>query len=229
MKSRLILIGWNDSNTFSMESGEAHFLSNFRETTITAQGISRYAESLGFLKRIEFLEWIKNKTTLDIGSGLGFLQRELSQEPDFSDTHIINLDPSIDSPTFSKEVNDLNEKKQDLFTKTEQTFRALSVKATSMALPFGDETFDRIVSSYSISWYYCENDDYEKFSTTLKEITRILKHEGEARLGPVEDRANIRRFLIENNSNDITVEHVQIFDDKGQLERYRSYISIKKK
>src|SRR3989338_2651353 len=61
----------------------------------------------------------------------------------------------------------------------------LCLKAMFPALPFGDETFDRFVASWSLSTHVFHRLDAKEFNHTWEVIMRVLKQEGEAFIFPL--------------------------------------------
>ena len=59
------------------------------------------------------------------------------------------------------------------------------VQAMFPALPFGDETFDRFVASWSLSTHVFHRLDAKEFNHTWEVIMRVLKQEGEAFIFPL--------------------------------------------
>ena len=61
-----------------------------------------------------------------------------------------------------------------------------AVAGLSESLPFRDEAFDLIISNHAVPWHIAE--DTQKVIASIREIIRVLKPGGEARLHPVEEK-----------------------------------------
>lgn len=126
---------------------------------------------------------IKDKFILDLGSGgAGFAEGVKQNEELLS--RVVSVDPNYNLATLSVEnANLMNEAVKNI---TEQKLDAVAGLAEN--LPFKNETFDLVISNHAVPWHFAENT--EKISKSIKEIMRVLKPGGEARLYPVETQTD---------------------------------------
>lgn len=96
------------------------------------------------------------KTILDVGTGPGHLPYYISQT--FSDIKVFAIDPS---EQMIKEAKKLNKRNKNI----------VILKGSALCIPFKDETFDLVVSNFSIK-------HWEDIGAGLKEVFRVLKKGG---------------------------------------------------
>jgi ubiquinone/menaquinone biosynthesis C-methylase UbiE len=179
-----------------MEYKENKPANNYREykkaLTISDRGLSDYESILDFDKN-DF----KGKTVLDLGSGQ--TERFSRELKDFdNDTEIVSLNPDYS-------INHIRKR----MPKSED-HQKMSVAAIAQDLPFGSESFDRIVALYSVPWYYNPQENPEAYEAWISEIIRVLKPKGIARLGPV--------FVEDKNIGDVTEKVFEPFLNKVRNE-----------
>ena len=178
---------------------------SFEKTRPTLRGIEEVGRALGLGK-----EEFKNKTVLDIGSGFGGLALDLVNLPELK-TQIVSLDPRYTKESLNKSLIELQDKcekegvdppkneqgladlKKELkITSPVALFEAASelkkrkqamVAGFAELLPFRDESFDMVVSTYAIPVGI--EDSPKRIQKAIQEIERVLKINGEAYLGPV--------------------------------------------
>jgi len=183
-------------------------------------GYEDYYEIFGFKNRSEFLEWIKDKEVLDLGSGYGGLTHDLHKMNFQSEGHVLSINPDFSNPkhketlkdmikaTLSKTKHDGSLKSDEELNKEVDSYVANYFKKSIAAkwagkfknkkggeekykLPFRDGVFDRVLCSYSFSFY----SDLEEIPDALQDMIDILKPGGELRIVPIR--------IYENNSNDL--------------------------
>lgn len=189
--------------------------SDFEKTRSTFRGIEEVCRVLGLQK-----EKFKNKTVLDIGSGLGGLALDLASLPELN-TQIISIDPRYTKEYFQKSLTIFNTKCEKAGIKPPKTMEELvklkekfnvtepvtlldatselqkrgqpMVAGTAEALPFKDKSLDLVLSSYAIPTIM--EDKPEQIQKAIQEIGRTLKIRGKAYLGPI---SNELKSLIED-------------------------------
>lgn len=119
---------------------------------------------------------LKNKKVLDLGSGNASVAQELSLKG--IEVHSLDLlCKPIETPKHS--VGPFVSKfGQDAYDKA----KAKAVTGQAEYLPYRDESFDTVIALFSIPFY---SPDEAHLEQVLKEIVRVLKNGGEARLGPL--------------------------------------------
>jgi ubiquinone/menaquinone biosynthesis C-methylase UbiE len=125
------------------------------------RGLEEYEKSLGF-RRDEII----GKVVLDLGSGpTERLSREM-KEHNLGAT-VISLNPDYKDQDFRAPAVE------------NSAWQKASVAALGQALPFADSSFDEVLALYSVSHYVDHMDD------VLREIYRVLKPDGVARIAPI--------------------------------------------
>lgn len=87
------------------------------------------------IERLSFLN-ISPKTILDLGSGTGYLSKELKKI--YPESNITALDLSLNMLNFARKQSNDN----------------FYINANAESLPFADKSFDLIISSCSMQWVY---------------------------------------------------------------------------
>ncbi|MFA6426903.1 MAG: class I SAM-dependent methyltransferase [Candidatus Magasanikbacteria bacterium] len=174
---------------------------------------SPYDQCLGFEHKEDFVEWLKDKNVLDIGSGYGMLMLDVAEEKGASFSHIFNLGAHEYGDEFDEKLRkiiirefnlDINTREGK--TKLEQAiefYKTRTIKAVWPAkyisegkeelevkqsefwssLPFANCSLDRVISNYAFPLY---ENDLKARQKVLKEIARVLRQNGEMRLAPLE-------------------------------------------
>lgn len=135
--------------------------------TLGGRGLNDYEEFLGFDRSN-----LEGKTVLDLGSGAWEkLTSELKKTG--VKAKVVSLNPDY---VLGKYRNIIGNQK---------SWQKESVAGVGQALPFSDESFDVILALESITYY--EDALHESASAQIwpKEIARVLKKGGEARLGEI--------------------------------------------
>lgn len=104
-----------------------------------------------------FLDWVnfpKNKSWLDLGCGTGALSEAIFQN--YTPAHICCIDPSAE---FLEKA------------KAKKTFTANFIKGSADALPVADHSFDIVVSGLALNFF-------PDIHAAMTEIKRVLKKEG---------------------------------------------------
>ncbi len=134
------------------------------------EGSEGYEETLGF--KAEDLE---GKKVLDLGSGP---KERLSKD-------LQNRGITVDLVAINPDLGIWSTARRDLII--EPYWEKKSIAAVGQALPFKTGTFDEVLALYSVSWYTSPEDDENEEAAKLwaKEIVRVLKKGGKARIFPV--------------------------------------------
>lgn len=174
-----------------------------------------YKEFLGFNKKE-----LAGKTVLDLGSGSQEkLARGLKEAG--VEANVISLNPDYTIPRYRKIINN------------QEDWQRKSVAAVGQSLPFKDKSFDIILGLESITMY---EDAFKKplsAQAWSREVARVLKPGGEARLGEILGMGGVPRQqawqeiikLFEDLGLEARIEPFKI-KEKHPLPRYR--IIIKK-
>lgn len=126
-----------------------------------------YKEFLGFDEHE-----LEGKKVLDLGSGsLEKLSRDLKEKG--IKTSVISLNPDY-----------ILSKYRNIITK-EKNWQRKSVAGIGQALPFTDDSFDVILGLESITFYEDALHEPEAARAWAKEVARVLKPKGVARLGEI--------------------------------------------
>jgi len=161
-----------------------------------------YVNSLGFERAEDLFEWLKNKIVLDLGAGKGNFARDLENNHPDLNTKVISLEPLA--------ITHREGGKKD------------SIGGDWRLLPIGTASVDAIVSSCAFPLY----EDNEHLPIVLREIYRVLKIEGEARLGSDGGRVKIIKKILENERQPGILDFdYNIFQDEGR----GGYFWLKKK
>lgn len=136
----------------------------------TNRDISDYIRLLGIN-----IEDLKGKSVLDIGASYGKFQKECKEKHGID---VIALDPSY--------VHNGELKKYLEFTEN----RKNKIAGINESLPFIQNSFDVVLCNFSSFFYICDNYPNIKHRLKMaeqmfKEIFRVLKSRGEARIGGI--------------------------------------------
>ncbi len=172
----------------------------------------------------EFLDFnekeLDGKTVLDLGSGsLEKLTRNLREKGIEAD--VVSLNPDYTIPKYRRIINN------------QEDWQRKSVAGLAQSLPFEKESFDFILGVESVTMY---EDAFKKplsAEAWSKEIARVLKPGGEARLGEIlgmggEERQKAWQKIIEILQGLGLEARIETFKirEKNPIPRYR--IIIKK-
>ena len=126
-----------------------------------------YKECLGFDEKD-----LEGKNVLDLGSGpVEKFSRELKQKG--IKANVVSLNPDY---VLSKYRN---------MIRNQADWQKKSVAGAGQALPFTDETFDFVVGLESITFYEDALHEKEAAREWAKEVARVLRPGGEARVGEI--------------------------------------------
>jgi len=129
--------------------------------------LADYKEFLGFDER-----QLAGKTVLDLGSGSKEkLAGDLKEAG--IEANVISLNPDYSLKKYRRIIND------------QEDWQRKSVAAVAQALPFKNNSFDVILGLESITMYEDALDKPESAKSWAREIARVLKPGGEARLGEI--------------------------------------------
>ena len=141
---------------------------NFKLGTIEkgpdgGRSLEDYEKTLHF-KRKE----LKGETVLDLGTGpVARFSRELSMAG--VDANVVSL-----SPDFLHQAH-----RQGVTESVVDGFEMQSLAAVGQELPFGEETFDRVLALFSVSVHAAES-----YEIWLQEMVRVLRVGGKIHVGP---------------------------------------------
>lgn len=136
------------------------------------RSIDSYEEILKFKR-----EDLENKFVLDLGAGpKARLARDL-EESGIKAT-VVSLSPEYANKEQRKLLEPSFLDKFKMIIKNEKT-RRLEIAGVAEELPFKDESFDEVLSLFSVSTWSLEN-----YKFWISEICRVLKPNGVARIGP---------------------------------------------
>ena len=160
-----------------------------------------YPQFFGFKENQDFLDYIKGKTVLDLGSGNSILAKESLLYGFDADIHSIN--PGLANQDFLEEDQRVSARVLSLDPKSEKfaslygEFLNQARAADWVKLPYEDNKFDIAFSLYGLSVYYKFNrfktNDYERswrlitLIRAMKELERVVKPGGEIRVAPCGD------------------------------------------
>ncbi len=131
------------------------------------RGLEEYEGILGFNRKD-----LDGKTVLDLGSGqLERLSKELKQQG--INANVVSLNP------------DYALKKYRQIIKRQEDWQRKSVAGVGQALPFNDESFNYIVGLESVTLYEDALHEPVAAKAWAKEVARVLKPGGIARLGDI--------------------------------------------
>lgn len=137
-----------------------------------------YPDLLGFKDAHELLEYLKNKTVLDLGAGFGQLRRDIVEKHPDVPTNIISVEPRLAIAEFRNISNP-----DGVAMKTTEKVKGGSVAATWDHLPFADESFDSILSVFAFP-YWAKDLGWDELKQVSDEMLRVTKKGGEIRLAP---------------------------------------------
>lgn len=141
-----------------------------------------------------FIDYVRNKTILDIGSGYGNLARELFVAN--ANSKVYSLNPSLKQPDFKKQMDlsfliqsGLHPIKDKELIESAHNFHdqhALPAKWDKIPLP--DESIDIAVSLFAFPFYA---KTAKEIKTAITEILRTVRPDGEIWLFPQHQYAPI--------------------------------------
>lgn len=137
-----------------------------------------YEEYLGFK-----LEELKGMKVLDLGSGY---HETFSKEAAKKGVEVVSLNPMLKEEKFRKSVKEKNpiHKFKNLFSS--QKWQKRSVAALAEALPFKEDSFDKVLASFSVPYYTVRTE--EEYLKVFSEALRVLKPGGEAIFYPLSEK-----------------------------------------
>ncbi len=178
-------------------------------------GIMDYAYGLGYSSREAFVQAIKGKKILDLGSGLGGLAKDTFFQQ--VDCQVISLNPRLatdmrrdekeatkeyveemvpEMPSLRRLINKLRGMpEEDYLKEIQKAHDQRAVAGFAHSLPFQDNSFDLIFDKEAISKYATSQDydfvdkstpeEKELFRKSLREMIRVLKPGGKIRIGDI--------------------------------------------
>lgn len=201
----------NSMGEYSMEGID--WKASWKKAFNTARGLDdpydSYPKMLGFENKAVFLEWIKDKTVLDLGSGYGVIARDVKLEEEKTganyNTKIVSLNPTFSKEGFrgiaDKEAREYftytgrlpppsnSDENKELVRTINDAHSQNAVAGTWNNLPFVDNAFDRVMATYSFPYYELtwksKKAGEQKLLEIVQEVKRVLKPGGEARFYPV--------------------------------------------
>lgn len=196
----------------------------------TSRGISTspyasgYHKLFAFDSEADFIGFIKGKRVLDHACGTGLFACEAAHRE--LDTEIFSFSPTL---AYKDNVNGASTKKMlherlgleidspEMQSVLKQFFDKAHALDWVNLVPYLDESFDLILSSYGFS-YHIEADPQRRLRA-LAEIDRVLKPGGELRFTPIMDQ-NARDLLLNSIEElDLTDKYKIIFKPNQFRER----------
>lgn len=184
----------------------------FGQDTITAShadaGLEEYEHEFCFSR-----EELKGKTILDLGSGTtDKFAREVKQAG--IDAKVVSLSPDLHTSYGARSSRE----------KVAPDWKIRGVAAIAQQLPFKDNSFDMILGAYSVTYYATTEKDVNAY---VREIKRVLKKGGEARLVPVYDNGSGRESeLIKKAAEAVNLSFL-IPVDKESAYNHQYYLLLK--
>ena len=153
-----------------------------------------YPDYFGFENVQAFIDYVRNKTILDIGSGYGNLARELFLAK--SNSIVYSLNPELKRPDFKQRMdfnfrlqNNLDPVKDKEQIESAHKFHdqyALPAKWDKIPLP--NESIDIAISLFAFPFYA---KTATEIKTAITEILRTVRPDGEIWLYPHYQYANV--------------------------------------
>lgn len=146
-----------------------------------------YPHYFGFESAQDFIDYVRNKTILDVGSGYGNLARELFLAN--SNSIVYSLNPTLNKPGFKQRMrynfelqNGLNPiKDKDLIESANKFHDKYALPAKWNKIPLPNESVDLAVSLFAFPFYAETASEIKKAVT---EILRTVRPKGEIWLYP---------------------------------------------
>lgn len=188
---------WRLLERNSSMSSERNYRWQREEIPLTSRGIERkdgergnILEFLGFHSKEEFLDWIRDKKTLDLGAGYGHVRKELLDEEGVSLPNLFSLEPQLKERGFQEKSFEKIAKSFGLDSTTdeekirelERKYREGAVAADWLKLPFADKSFERVFSCYGFPYWEGERTNMRK---VMEELYRVTTDDTQIRLSPV--------------------------------------------
>lgn len=132
----------------------------------------------------------RNKTILDLGSGTGFLSREIAK---------------MSKDVYALDISQAMINKMKILNKKYKINNLYPLKGDAHNLPFMENTFDLIFTRLTLH-------HFKDIDLVLKEIKRVLKKNGELIIVDIVSSENSTNFDLENAFNKIRdVSHNKFF------------------
>lgn len=158
---------------------------------------------------------------LDLGSGT---EQNLAKEVRLKkiNAQIVSLDPKL-ALDEDQDLKVLFKNEENIRINARKNPEPFTIAGVSTNIPIEDGAFDKIVALYSVP-YYLDKNEHEKIESTLKEIIRVLKIGGIAKIFPIEP--NKKEFInaILESQKDITFK----FEDKNTIHSIAYILTITK-
>jgi SAM-dependent methyltransferase len=150
----------------------------------------RGAADYGYMFGISMAEFFAGQLVLDLGSGSkGGLAASLAE----TDVRVVSLSP--------------NTAGSHLKTVYRPDTKYLPVSGLAQQLPFRSASFDGVVASWSVPMYLPRTHDH--FAATFGEAQRVLRPEGIALFGPVDD-GDVLQFTRRAIQRTVGMDHAHI-------------------
>lgn len=126
---------------------------------------------------------IEGKKILDLGSGPTHKFAN-EAEKNYKNTKVISFDYSFDNSNLEDSDDAIRFPSAELkrVSSSDNNVDKLRIEGMFTELPFKDESFDLVVSSAAMPLYLTKPD---QIYMAFKEVIRVLKEGGKARLGPI--------------------------------------------
>lgn len=189
---------------------------------LTERGFSEYQNKLGF-DNDDLTKW---QTIVDLGSGL---QQEFAWgvEQLGLESKVISVDPRL-LMTEEEDLAGLLPEEQERRRSGRRNPVKGTIGAFAQHLPLENESIDAVLALHSVPQYTPEADE---LFAALREIVRILKHGGEARLYPISKLNNLNDVEIFLQSHNKELIY-QLVEDKSEavpsIEEKKFLLTIQK-
>lgn len=160
-------------------------------------------------------------TVLDLGSGY---QERLAREAEKYGIQVFSVNPML-ANEIERRIRD-NSIHEDWSKVGMQDVNRTTIAIAQM-LPFGDDTFDTVLSLYAVPLFLEEND--QEYTKAISETYRVLKPDGKAYLGPISNqRIDLSKTVLESlgipySVVDKGVETRKFYEYDGSLQESTSH------
>jgi hypothetical protein len=169
-----------------------------------------------------------------------FCERGFRDVPDWNNIILPELENLV-SEEEKKGEKLTDEEKENIFKKNtkrlieeirlkKETKHSNVVEASFPELPFKSESFDRFVASWSISAHIFDVSNKEDFDLYWREISRVLKKNGEAYIFPMDFHFDDKEYMLESLAEQNNFEY-KLLDAYGNEvdDPYDSHTLVLKK
>jgi len=186
---------------------------------VTDRGVSEYSRALGL-----DVGMLRGKDVLDIGAGAGAFGKECSK----LGINVVSLDPAyslLARPAVWREYGDMDISEHLRGREN----RNNKVAGMNEALSFRSGSFDFALSTFSSYFFIPDNyppeRHYEIFKLLTREVVRVLKPGGEARVGQMANGWQSAPLLDEMIAEGSAFEYEMV----PETDHFKAYMRIRKK